>query len=67
MLDDVGLSKASIFSWAREAGSTTELEHHASGSLAADRATSGQILSEVPDKDRYPGPPALGNSGADVT
>ena len=39
----------------REAASTSELEHHANGSLAADRATHRQTLSEVPDKERYPG------------
>jgi len=45
----------------REAARTTKLEHHASGSLAADRSTHWRTLSVVPDSESYPGPTALGN------
>jgi hypothetical protein len=47
-----------VFSRVKELACTNELESYAGGSLAAGRATDGaQVLSEVPDKKRRPGPP----------
>ena len=45
----------------RKLACTTELGSYAGGSLASGSATHvGQVLSEVPDKERYHGPPSRG-------
>jgi len=47
-----------IFSRETETASTIKFESQASGCLAAWRAIiAGQVSNEVPEKERYPGPP----------
>jgi hypothetical protein len=50
-----------ILNWLTDIACSSEFERYAGDSLAAGRATlSGQVLSKVQDKERYPGLPGWG-------
>jgi hypothetical protein len=52
---------AGLFNPVRVATGTSEPESHAGGGLAAGTAThAGQVLSEMPDRETYLGPPGWG-------